>query len=333
MTKCLTLAAAVLLAPAMASADAITRLYVFGDSLLDQGNASILAGGTFPPSPYADGRASNGPIASDYLAERLGVALTPSLAGGTNYAVIGAATGPVQVPGTTTTVDNIAGVLYGPDALAGTGLQSQVQSWLITGGVADPDALFLVWSGANDIFIHPSADTAGRAAHNVADALALMYGNGARRFLVPNMANLSLTPAALALPPDTQASLEALALGFNAGLNGALDSLSALPGIEITRFDTFALLTAMAGDPRAFGFTYASPGCLPGTLVGGAPVCVREDEYVFWDDVHPTTRAHRLLGEALADAVSPQAVPEPAALTLLAAGAALVIAMRRRRAG
>ena len=88
---------AAVLAPALAFAEPITSLYVVGDSLLDQGNAFILTGGTFPPPPY-DQRGSNGPVAAEYLASALGVPLAPSAAGGTNYAVLGAATGAVAIP-------------------------------------------------------------------------------------------------------------------------------------------------------------------------------------------------------------------------------------------
>src|SRR3954462_7052407 len=77
----------VCLLPGVASAAPITSLYVLGDSLSDSGNAFILTRG-FPPAPYAQ-RASNGPVAVEQLAARLGLTLTPSELGGTNYAVVG----------------------------------------------------------------------------------------------------------------------------------------------------------------------------------------------------------------------------------------------------
>src|SRR6478735_5742525 len=98
MVKSLVASAFVLsLIPAVASAGPITSLYVFGDSLSDDGNAFLLTGG-FPPAPYAQ-RASNGPVAVERLAFDLGLTLAPAALGGTNYAVVGATTGPVQIPG------------------------------------------------------------------------------------------------------------------------------------------------------------------------------------------------------------------------------------------
>src|SRR3954468_5021943 len=57
------------------SASAFEHLVVFGDSLSDTGNA---------------GRFSNGPVWVEYLADRLGLTLSPSQRGGSNFAVGGA---------------------------------------------------------------------------------------------------------------------------------------------------------------------------------------------------------------------------------------------------
>ena len=195
------------LAPALALAAPITSLVVVGDSLSDQGNGFILTGGTFPPPPY-DQRASNGPVAVEYLASALGVPLTPSGAGGTNYAVLGAATGAVGIPSLPPlTTENSAALLYGQAALEGTSLLTQTGVILGLGPVADPNALFFVWGGANDLFINPSAATLGDAVNNLAAIISMLYGSGARQFLVPNLPDLSLTPYGLSLSPADKAGL------------------------------------------------------------------------------------------------------------------------------
>jgi phospholipase/lecithinase/hemolysin len=318
------------LAPALALASPITSLYVVGDSLSDSGNGFILTGATFPPPPY-DQRASNGPVAAEYLASALGVPLAPSAAGGTNYAVLGAATGAVGIPSLPPlTTENSAALLYGQPALEGTSLLTQTGGILALGPL-DPSALFFVWGGANDLFIDPSEATVGGAINNLAAIISMLYGSGARQFLVPNLPDLSLTPYGLNLSPDERAGLQALSMGFNAGLSGAVTGLSVLPGIDIELFDTFDLFNAIVANPAAFGFSSASTPCITGNLLAGGSVCADPSSYLFWDSVHPTTSAHQLLGNAFAAAVA-EPIPEPASLTLLSLGIGLAVAARRRRA-
>jgi len=229
------------------------------------------------------------------------------------------------------TTENVAAILYGQPALEGTSLLSQAGEILLTGPIADPGALFFVWGGANDLFIDPSLATAANAINNLAGVISMLYGGGARRFLVPNLPDLSLTPSGLSLLPAQRAGLQALSVGFNAGLAGALNSLSVLPGINIEPFDTFALFNEILADPAAFGFSNTSMPCITGNLQVGGSVCADPDSYLFWDSVHPTTAAHEVLGNAFAAAVA-EPVPEPASLTLLSLGIGLAVAARRRRA-
>ena len=311
------------LIPAVASAAPITSLYVVGDSLSDSGNAFILTGG-FPPAPYAQ-RASNGPVAVEQLAASLGIALAPSEIGGTNHAVVGAATGPVTVSTSPLVMtDNSAAIPYSQPALLNTGMLTQVLEILQTGPIADPaGSLFVVWGGANDLALNPAS--AGNAVGNLASIITQLYLDGARRFLVPNLPDLSLTPSAQALSPLQRLALQQLTIGFNSGLAAALASLNSLPGIQITAFNTFAFLNGVIANPGAFGLTNVTQSCLQGTPLTGANVCADPNSYLFWDGLHPTAAANVMLGNAFA-----AAVPEPASLMLIAVG--LGAGLRRRRA-
>jgi phospholipase/lecithinase/hemolysin len=197
-------------------------------------------------------------------------------------------------------------------------------------GPLDPNALFFVWGGANDLAIDPSLATAGDALNNLATIISALYFSGARQFLVPNLPDLSLTPFGLSLSPAERAGLQALTIGFNAGLAGAVTGLSGLPDIEIESFDTFGLFSAILANPSAFGFTNISTPCITGNLQNGGSVCADPSSYLFWDSVHPTTAAHQVLGNAFAASVA-EPVPEPASLTLLGLGISMAVAARRRR--
>jgi GDSL-like Lipase/Acylhydrolase len=71
-----------------------------GDSLSDAGNDYIADGGTDPVEPYWGGRFSNGRTWVEDLSLKLGLeALTPSLAGGQDFAFGGAETGPNTIEG------------------------------------------------------------------------------------------------------------------------------------------------------------------------------------------------------------------------------------------
>ncbi len=97
--------------PAEARLSVLDHLFVFGDSVVDGGNAGLRSTTesgeaiTFPQPPYADGRFSNGPTSVEYLWNRFNpgdpfyspgnptAPFRPSLAGGTNFAIGGASSG------------------------------------------------------------------------------------------------------------------------------------------------------------------------------------------------------------------------------------------------
>lgn len=294
-----------------------TSITVFGDSLSDGGNDFIYTGGAFPPLPYQQ-RFTNGPTAVEVMAAHLGLSLTPSLAGGSNYAFGGAETGTGNFLGVSTSVPPVINAIFsGP----GTGILSQVQSFVPPVGFGGPQSLVVLWGGPNDLFTALTVGTnpatiIGPAMNNIFTSVATLYGDGARRILMPNMPNIGATP--FGLTSVDPAGLTLFSLAFDSALNGIITLLeSSLPGLDIIPFDTFAALSVVTANPAAFGLTNVTEPCFTGITL-----CADPNQYLFWDTVHPTARGHQILGAGFT-----LAVPEPATIALL--GVALLVLVGR----
>lgn len=288
----------------IAVAGPITSVVVYGDSLSDNGNLYAASGGTQPPSPpYYAGRRSNGPVAVEYLAQALGVPLH-------DFAWSGATTGIGNYGdgGTTTS--------FGAMNLPGMLTEFSSTSALVPGFAG---ALFVVWGGPNDVLAPSPLDTTPqqRIARSVSDLITIVVGLeglGATNILVPGMPDLGLTPYGQSLGAVTAAQLSAYTDAFNAAL------VASLPA-GVRYFDTAAFLRSVVANPSAYGLTNVTDGCFNGTTV-----CANPDQYLFFDDFHPTTAADRYAAAGFASTV-----PEPASWVLMAAGLFALRLVRRQR--
>ena len=252
------------------SSEAVNQLYVFGDSLSDMGMVFRSSGGQYPPrSTYFQGRYSNGKVWVEYLAERL--KLPPERV--TNFAYGGATTGSDRnslVPG----------------------LLTQVQSWTNSQKQANPHALYVLWAGANDYL--QGVNNANLPVENVAKALASLAGVGAKNILLANLPDLGQLPATRT--GANSARLTALTQAHNQGLRRTVKILNQQhSGLKIATLDANALYREAIANPAKYGLTNVTGACLSGGGVCGSP-----NRFLFWDGIHPTTAAHRILGEAAA---------------------------------
>jgi phospholipase/lecithinase/hemolysin len=251
----------------------INELYVFGDSLSDVGTVFRATGGTYPPSPtYFQGRYSNGRVWAEYLADRLHLSSRQT----NNFACGGATTGSERntlVPG----------------------LLTQVQSFTQTHQQTNPDGLYVLWAGANDYLQGVSSATV--PVENLTGAITSLVGVGAKKILVANLPDLGQLPATRT--SANSASLSALTQAHNQGLRRSLKLLSQqYSDLQIVTLDANTLYRDAITNPAAFGFTNVISSCL-----SGSRACGNSDQFLFWDGIHPTTAAHRILGEAAFSAI------------------------------
>jgi phospholipase/lecithinase/hemolysin len=299
----------VALAPAWAAADGLRRpfdqIVVFGDSLSDPGNAFALTGQhltppsygmdtpaelltLIPDAPYAKGgnHFSNGPTWIEDLgkATGLGASVGPAFAPGhpnaSNYAVGGARARPV-------------GDFH---------LAVQVNEFLgDVRGHAPSDALYVIALGGNDVrdalqLADPSV--IGAAIGSIAQDIQILYGAGARKFLVWNSPNIALTPAVRAVAAvtpgvDVLGAATALSFGFKQGLDATLAQLrAALPGIDIVRFDAFNEINNIVANPARFGLNDVTTACIKPNVPPFQ--CQQPDRHLFWDGIHPTRAGHAI---------------------------------------
>lgn len=267
---------------AQAATPTYDALYVFGDSYCDVGNLFIATGGAEAAAPYYDMRFSNGPLWVDHVAGFLRVPLTAYLQGGTDYAFGGA---------WVTEPQSVTGVPSVPQ---------QVEIYLSQhGGKADPKALYILEGGGNDILdtTAGSPEVLGREiAEGIADSELLLRQAGARHFVIPDLFNVGLLPAA--------AGNTSFASKASRAADGRLDELLGDEGyrddIHIIRMNVFSLMNAVVTDPTHFGFTNITDPCLTTT------VCADPDHTFFWDTHHPTEFGHAFFAVTLENVLARQ---------------------------
>ncbi|GIX39260.1 MAG: lipase/esterase [Silanimonas sp.] len=295
-TRLIVGAVALALAASSAHAQRFSGVISFGDSLSDAGNVGLVTNPAGGPSQSFT--TNPDPVMVELLARYFGFTQAPSLAGGSNFAFGGAcartATGPTSPPCSSYSVPRL----------------NQQIDLALAGGSANPNALYTVWMGANDLFgdipvwaANPATASANAqvggipVATAVVQQVARLQAAGARNIVVLNLPDLGVTPQFSSGPLAAAGPLATLA---TVSFNGALSQGLAQLGTGIIPINVFGLVNEVRANPAAFGFTNvtgvactvpSSLLCTQNTLV--APGA--NNTYLFADGVHPTGAAHRLL--------------------------------------
>ncbi len=315
-----------------AASAAPDRLVVFGDSLVDAGNAYLGTGGQTaqPGYGYFEGRYSNGPVWTDLVNARLTQHATHST---TNYTV------PFFVGG-----DNFAvgGAQAAMDRkLMGftvPGLASQLGLFATSGKAIDPNALYVLNFGNNDVSAliagelaapDPVAAAVFKAQYtaafvgNYVGAVQALNAAGVRHFLIGGVPN-----------PEVAAGI-----GLETALQDGLKTVTLTPGTSLTQIDYFGFFGALIADPAAFGLpadldTNLADACVNINVppANPHPNC---SHFLSFDGIHPTAPVHAALARYVDGLIgvplAAGAVPEPTSWALLVVGFGLIGTAVRRR--
>jgi outer membrane lipase/esterase len=293
---------------------AFSNVIVFGDSLSDAGFFRPFLTSLGLPAPLVAtlGRFTTnpGPVWSELVSQHYGVTPGASNANGFIFAQGGAR---VAAASAST-----------PPGSAQRPISTQIDEYLArAGGGADPNALYALWGGANDIFQQLGAFSAGAITQtqlqtNVLGAataeigqIARLQAAGARYIVVFGLPNIGATPQ-FAGSGATATAVTQLSAGYNTTLFSGLASA----GLRVIPVDTFALGTEIAANPGAYGFTNTTGTACgpfpPITTTPSAQFCYAGNlvaanagqTYLYADGVHPTAASQAIIAqfvEALID--------------------------------
>lgn len=316
MKPSLKLLTAAMLMAGMSTTQAMpySQFIVFGDSLSDSGQfpdtGSPLLGG----NPTGGVRFTNrtGPnylgnnteyfdaVSTQRLASLLGLQALPSTpvlpqvltgnADGTNYAVGGNTT--AQILASITDINGSV-VDSGIPALSRT-----KNGYLADFGTADPNALYYINGGGNDILdgIAVDATTAAASAANLVAGVAALQQAGARYIIVSDLPDVGLSPAGVFGSRSAWSSASAL-------LNDELGTQLAALGGNVIRLNFRSLLVEVKSDLASFGFDptvaqtdvcFSGGSCIPDPTWGIGGTSPNPDRLMFNDGVHPTAAVQQI---------------------------------------
>ncbi|MBD2181705.1 SGNH/GDSL hydrolase family protein, partial [Aerosakkonema funiforme] len=165
----------------------------------------------------------------------------------------------------------------------------------------------------NDYLGGGSTDFA-TTVNNLASAVTKLAAVGGRNFMMPNLPNLGVTPGAASNGSQVQQGLAQLTNFHNSTLAATIQSLEQNPNINIIPVDVSTLFSNAIANPANYGFTNVTNNLVPGAGTNPAvsgftlPPGTNPNEYLFWDAIHPTARAHQLIAETALKTTT--AIPE-----------------------
>lgn len=272
------------------------NIVVFGDSLSDNGNLYEIMKHQLPQSPpYYEGRFSNGPVWVEHLIASYYSANPQSHL--FDYAYGGAGVSEEE----------------GEEVLLT--LRKEVETYLVShNDKASPDDLYVVWIGANNYLGMPSdvEQTLADVNTGITHGLERLANKGAKHILVLDLPDLGRTPAAVEF--DSVDSMAYASAQHNEALKRTVNNLrETYPDVEWLFFDLGKMFKHVIEFPEEYGFTNISNTCSNSVVdettkksflrlvASVTPKQTKDacDGYLFFDLVHPTGLAHKIIAEKI----------------------------------
>ncbi|KAK9049830.1 hypothetical protein SSX86_031201 [Deinandra increscens subsp. villosa] len=308
--------------------------FVFGDSLVDNGNNDFLVTTARADSPpygidfpthRPTGRFSNGLNIPDLISEHMGMEsplpyLSPLLRGnkllnGANFASAGIG------------ILNDTGLQFLNIIRIWKQIEYLEQYQTRLADIVGPeqarqvvnDGMVLISLGGNDFvnnyYLVPFSarsrqfalpDYVRYVVSEYRSILSKMYDVGARRVLVMGTGPMGCVPAELAQHSragECSIELQRASDLFNPQLNDLLRSLNDEKGDQVfVAANTMKMHMDYISNPQAYGFVTSKVACCGqgpynglGLCTPMSNLCPNRDIYAFWDPFHPTERANRII--------------------------------------
>ena len=279
------------------------RAIIFGDSLSDNGTFADWIT-RFKDHITTDGRFSNGLVWNEYLfrTQERGTKFLPTRQPVGNFGS--------NTPNRDTNVNYaIGGTKYESSGLPGIipSIAEEVSEFIRGDKAISPQpisahSIVSLWAGGNDALdaIQHGESTRVKAAFSgdeLSKALERLYQVGGRQFLVPDMPDMpdfSKIPRYANKPgvyahEATEDFNKAIANSIAAFKNKHPDAVVYAPKVV-------DILDLVVKYPGIFGFSNATGSCVADAACFDQPRgSALQNEYVFWDDIHPTTRTHNYI--------------------------------------
>ncbi|KAJ0971941.1 hypothetical protein J5N97_019900 [Dioscorea zingiberensis] len=308
----------------------VPAMFVFGDSLIDNGNNNNLP--SFAKANYfpygidfvagPTGRFSNGYTIVDEIANLLGLPLTPAYseaAGsqifhGVNYAsaaagILDASGGNFvgripfnqQIRNFESTLNQIGMVLGASEAVA-----ESIKRCILFIGFGSNDYLNnYMMPNYNTRNQYNAEQFADLLVQQYTQQLTRLYNLGGRRFAVAGVGAIHCVPSILAQSVNSKCSLEVdnLFSPFNNKVKSMINNLNQkLPDARFIYIDVYRMFVDLLRNPTPYGFSVINRGCCGigrnSGQISCLPLqtpCANRDQYVFWDAFHPTAAVNIIL--------------------------------------